>query len=376
MAKKIFVSHGDIILDKIYNGDLEFIKQDGGGCNWNDLYNLSLMGETCYAFGTAGNDEEGKVAISSLKRANVDTSYIEIEEKSTNIMNIIIPNSNLNDNTVIHSWYSPITNKFTMNFSENLPKKLPDSLQNNEVYLILDKFLPVNLEFLESIQNRKVCLDIGHIRFFEHFTRQYLLNFFKNADYVQLNNSVTDLLFERLDVKDEAELFELLDLKLLVLTKGKKGAIFFFRDNNYNIVSILKKPEIVVNATDTSGAGDAFFSMVVREFAYADKIDEFFVEAELFELLDLKLLVLTKGKKGAIFFFRDNNYNIVSILKKPEIVVNATDTSGAGDAFFSMVVREFAYADKIDEFFVDNTFSLANAASRDVLANLGSRKTT
>lgn len=300
MAKKIFVSHGDIILDKIYNGDLEFIKQDGGGCNWNDLYNLSLMGETCYAFGTAGNDEEGKVAISSLKRANVDTSYIEIEEKSTNIMNIIIPNSTLNDNSVIHSWYSPITNKFTMNFSENLPKKLPDSLQNNKVYLILDKFLPVNLEFLESIQNRKVCLDIGHIRFFEHFTRQYLLNFFKNADYVQLNDSVTDLLFERLDVKDEAELFE---------------------------------------------------------------------------LLDLKLLVLTKGKKGAIFFFRDNNYNIVSILKKPEIVVNATDTSGAGDAFFSMVVREFAYADKIDEFFVDNTFSLANAASRDVLANLGSRKT-
>ena len=301
MAKKIFVSHGDIILDKIYNGDLEFIKQDGGGCNWNDLYNLSLMGETCYAFGTAGNDEEGKVAISSLKRANVDTSYIEIEEKSTNIMNSIITNATRDDNTVIHSWYSPITNKFTMNFSENLPKKLPDSLQNNEVYLILDKFLPVNLEFLESIQNRKVCLDIGHIRFFEHFTRQYLLNFFKNADYVQLNDSVTDLLFERLDVKDEAELFE---------------------------------------------------------------------------LLDLKLLVLTKGKKGAIFFFRDNNYNIVSILKKPEIVVNATDTSGAGDAFFSMVVREFAYADKIDEFFVDNTFSLANAASRDVLANLGSRKTT
>lgn len=278
MAKKIFVSHGDIILDKIYNGDLELIKQDGGGCNWNDLYNLSLMGETCYAFGTAGNDEEGKIAISSLKRANVDTSYIEIEEKSTNIMNIIIPNSKLNDNTVIHSWYSPITNKLTMNFSENLPKKLPDSLQNNEVYLILDKFLPVNLDFLESIQNRKVCLDIGHIRFFEHFTRQYLLTFFKNADYVQLNDSVTGLLFERLDVKDEAELFDLLDLKLLVLTKGKKGAIFFFRDEYNDIISIFKKPEVVVNATDTSGAGDAFFSKVVREFAYADKIDKNFVD--------------------------------------------------------------------------------------------------
>ena len=58
MSNKIFISHGDIILDKIYDGDLNLIKQDGGGCNWNDLYNLSLMGETCYAIGTRGNDEE------------------------------------------------------------------------------------------------------------------------------------------------------------------------------------------------------------------------------------------------------------------------------------------------------------------------------
>ncbi|MCI9366236.1 MAG: hypothetical protein HFJ54_06895 [Clostridia bacterium] len=52
MSNKIFISHGDIILDKIYDENLNLIKQDGGGCNWNDLYNLSLMGETCYAFGT------------------------------------------------------------------------------------------------------------------------------------------------------------------------------------------------------------------------------------------------------------------------------------------------------------------------------------
>lgn len=264
-------------------GDLDLIKQDGGGCNWNDLYNLSLMGEKCYAFGTAGNDEDGRIAIASLKRAKVDTSYIEFEEKNTNIMNIIIPNSKLDDNSVIHSWYSPITNKLTMNFSENLPSKLPEELQQNEIYLILDKFLPINLEFMKSITNKVVCLDIGHIRFFEHFTKQYLLNFFKYADYVQLNNSVLELLFERLEVSDEAELFDLLDLKLLVLTKGKKGALFLFRNEDRNIISILKKPEIIINAKDTSGAGDAFFSTVVRQFAYSDKIDENFVD-NVFEL--------------------------------------------------------------------------------------------
>lgn len=51
--EKIFVSHGDIILDNIYNGNLDLIKQDGGGCNWNDLYNLASMGENCYAIGSA-----------------------------------------------------------------------------------------------------------------------------------------------------------------------------------------------------------------------------------------------------------------------------------------------------------------------------------
>lgn len=50
--EKVFLSHGDIILDNIYDENLNLIKQDGGGCNWNDLYNLSFMGENCYAIGS------------------------------------------------------------------------------------------------------------------------------------------------------------------------------------------------------------------------------------------------------------------------------------------------------------------------------------
>lgn len=94
-------------------------------------------------------------------------------------MNVIIPNKDLEDDSIIHSWYNPITMDFTMHFSKNLPVRLPKELENEEIYVILDKFLPVNLELIDNIKNKKVCLDIGHIRFFEHFTRQYLLNFFK-----------------------------------------------------------------------------------------------------------------------------------------------------------------------------------------------------
>lgn len=280
--EKIFISHGDIILDNIYDYNLNLLKQDGGGCNWNDLYNLAYMGEKCYAFGSAGNDGEGQIAINSLKKLGINVDGINIEDKSTNIMNIIFPNQDIEDDNILHSWYSPITNKLTMTFSENMPTTLPDELSDKEVYIILDKFMPVNLELIKNTKNKKVCLDVGHIRFFEHFTRQYLLNFFKTADYMQLNESVIDMLYERLNVHSETELFNLLDLDLLVLTRGKRGATFVFKDNGI-VQTIHKSPEILVSAVDTSGAGDAFFSTMVREYAYSDCIDVDFIN-HTFEL--------------------------------------------------------------------------------------------
>jgi hypothetical protein len=114
----------------------------------------------------AGSDVEGELSLNSLKNAGVDISNILIEDKRTNVMNIIIPNSELNDNSVQHCWYSPIDMSYTMNFSNNLPNRFPDSMQNNEVFLILDKFLPINLEFLKSINNKKVCLDVRTYSFF------------------------------------------------------------------------------------------------------------------------------------------------------------------------------------------------------------------
>jgi len=278
MSNKVFVSHGDIILDKVYNGDLNLIKEDGGGSNWNSLYNLSYMGENCYAIGSCGKDEEGKIALNSLQNYGVNTNFVKQDDIDTSIMNIIIPNkSELGDDSIIHSWYSPITNKRTLFFREDLPTTIPDEILNKEIYVLLDKFELVNLEFINNIKNKKVCLDIGHVRFIEHFSKQYLTEFFKNGNLVQLNNNVSTLLFERLQLKNEYEFYDLLDLDLLVITKGKKGATFVFKENG-NFVTIDKSPEVIAKVVDSSGAGDAFFATVVKEYAYSEKIDSSFVE--------------------------------------------------------------------------------------------------
>ena len=277
MSDKVFISHGDIILDKVYDSELNLIKQDGGGSNWNSLYNLSYMGETCYAIGSVGNDEEGKIALNSLKKHGINTNYINIENISTNIMNIIIPDSKLGDDTIIHSWYSPITNKRTIEFRDNLPTLLPNEISSKELYILLDKFEPINLEFLNNIHNKKVCLDIGHIRFIEHFTKQYLLTFLNNANLIQLNHNVISLLFERLQVKNEIEFFNLFNLDLLVITNGKKGASFLYKKRG-KIIQIEKKPKIIASVKDSSGAGDAFFACVVRNYAYQNEINDSFIE--------------------------------------------------------------------------------------------------
>lgn len=274
---KLFISHGDIILDNIYNGDLELIKQDGGGSNWNTLYNLSYLGETCYAVGTCGKDKEGDIALSSLKAGNVNTSLVRRDDISTSIMNIIIPNqTELGDNSIIHSWYSPIINKRTLFFRDNLPIELPEDLLKNDIYVLLDKFETINFDFISNLQKKKVCLDIGHVRFIEHFTKQYLTMFFKTANLIQLNETVKPLLFERLQIQNEFDFFNLLDLDLLVVTKGKKGATFIFKEDN-ELKTFDKEPEVIAKVVDSSGAGDAFFASVIQGYAYTDTINSDFI---------------------------------------------------------------------------------------------------
>lgn len=278
MSNKIFISHADIILDKIYDYKFNLIKQDGGGCNWNDLYNLSMLGEKCYAFGSCGNDIEGKIAVMSLEKAGVNVDNVIVDNSiSTAVMNIILPNSNsLDDNDVIHTWYSPITNKNTMHFSDNLPLDIPEEFENKEIYIILDKFEAINYEFLQKIQNKKVCLDVGAEEFIEYYTNQYLISFFKQASIMQLNNNICGYLFNKLKIKNEIDFFNLLNLDLLVITNGKKGAEFLYKENG-EVKTSAKSPEVIVDAIDTSGAGDAFFSTVIREYAYCSKIDDDFI---------------------------------------------------------------------------------------------------
>jgi len=298
--KVTFVGHGDLMLDKIYDCENNLIREEGGGCNWNVLYNLACLGEDCHAVGSIGSDEEGNKVLESLHKVNVNTKHVIRENKNTNVMNIIIPKSDrLGDNDVIHTWYSPIDNKLTIKFSNRLPRKMPKEINNEETYIILDRVRKVNLDFINSIESKKVCLDIGHVRFIRYFKGEYLKKFLSAANLLLVNMHTSEMLFNKLGIKNEIELFNMLNLDLLILTNGKEESTFIFRENN-ELKIIHKQPNIATNVVDTSGAGDAFFASIIKHYAYNKNINMEFVN-QAFALADVNARQILKcvGSRGA-----------------------------------------------------------------------------
>ena len=95
-------------------------------------------------------------------------------------------------------------------------------------------------------------------------------------------------------------------------------------------------------------------------------------EEELFEILNLDLLVATAGKKGARFIFKKGT-NTQIITEAPKVIENMVDDTGAGDSLFAVIIQKYAYTNKIDESFIHKTFELASSKSAEVIKNLGSR---
>lgn len=277
MKNIVFVGHGDLMLDKIYDHNFKLLKQDGGGCNWNTLYNIAANGETCYAIGTCGKDAEGRLTLESLQRVNINTNFVEFEDKRTNVMNIIIPDEKLQDNSIVHTWTCPVTGVRTVNFSDNLPTTIPEELEDKDLYIVLDRFRQVNLDFINNIQNKKVCLDIGHINYFKEFSGEYLNNYLKHVDFALLNKECAPDIFAKVGVDNLEDFYNLYNFDLLALTAGKKSAKFLFKENG-NTVFIEKTPEIIDDVTDNTGAGDAFFAELIRAYAHKKVVNAKFVD--------------------------------------------------------------------------------------------------
>lgn len=277
-----FVGFGELVVDKTYDEKGTLLKQDGGDTTWNILYHLGLMGEKTYAIGAVGNDENMKVAINSLRNAKVNTDYIEVQNKKTNVIYSTLRIDEEGKNNITFSEESPLDGEVCFQISQQLPTILPEEIREKNLIVILMDLHKQNIDFINGIRNKKVALDLGHVEFFEKSDSKYILQFLKKIDICQLNGDVVKELLKKLNVSNEIELYKKLNLELLIITYGKNGAKFLYQENK-EIREINKKPKKVIeNVIDTSGAGDGFLSVILKVYnRYASQnknIDKNFVD--------------------------------------------------------------------------------------------------
>lgn len=267
------VSIGDLIIDYYYkNGKLLGI--NGGMTSHNIIANLAKMGVQTSVFGVCGNDFQGKIAIKSLEKINVDISNIKvIDNERTRLFHV----SYFDDENKL-SFTSKKRCPFCNNkswYEESLidTNYIIENICDDDI-LIFDNLNDKNQVLIDETNNKKI-IDLGQYFEFEKLSDNEIINKIKNKfEIINFNERVTKYLIKRLNLKDDVELYNLIKPNLMTITRGEGGASFITNGSIYSFD--LKNKGAVI---DSTGAGDAFISSIIKDCIK----NNFIYDSNLFE---------------------------------------------------------------------------------------------
>lgn len=240
------VGIGNLVCD-LYYKDGEIIGINGGKTFANIIFNLSNMNIKNKIIGSCGNDIYGYIALDSLKRVNVDISDVQILNNKTNLFHI-----NIKDNGISNRRICPLCHsRMYYNYSIK-------NININEYDIIVID----SLKYLSIINKNIVMLDIGYYNELNKMNDQeleYFLNF--KFEIINMNDRVFKYLKKRLNIENEIELYKKFNTNLLIVTKGNKGASYYYKNNFYHLKLNDKSKEL-----DPTGAGDMFFASTINDY--------------------------------------------------------------------------------------------------------------
>lgn len=270
MAEKpIVVGYGELMYDEMYDERGNIIAQGGGGCTWNILYNLAMFkGERIYAVGNCGNDEKGRLAVQELRDRGINADSIRVDDKPTNTICATVPDVIDGDNDIRFSLQSPITGQTSYEVSEDLCVEMPPELEDVDKLIIVDRLRRYNLDFIKRTKNKKTALDLGKglQKPLEELDADFILDFLRHVDILQLNGNVVSIILNKLGISTLQELYQLLNLDLLVVTNGTKCAKFLFEQDD-SVEELHMLPEKAEQVANSMGAGNAFFAIVLKGYS-------------------------------------------------------------------------------------------------------------
>ena len=290
------ISIGDLVTDFYYkNGKL--VGVNGGMTSHNIIANIAKFGMETAVYGACGADKAGDIAIKSLKDLGVSVENIKIlDSLKTRCFHVSYFNKN-NKLEFTSKKRCPFCN--TKKWYEESQIDPDDILQkiNKEDVLVFDNLNSKNQTIIDGCENRKM-LDLGQYFELDPYTKEEITLKIQNKfDFINLNERVEKYLKDRFLVESLEELYQILNPKMMIVTRGKEGSDFIF---NHNIISKeLEEPSMEV---DPTGAGDAFFAMFICEYIKNNYIiDSNFINLTFDKATKLtKKVVKTFGARGHI----------------------------------------------------------------------------
>lgn len=253
------VSIGDFVTDYYYK-DGKLIGVNGGMTAHNIIANLAQMGLKTAAFACCGDDCQGEIAIKSLKKIKVDVNNVKIiPDIRTRCFHV----SYYDDNGKL-SFTSKKRCPFCNNkkwYNESLldTNFIISNITNDDI-LVFDNLNEKNQIIIDNTKNKKI-IDLGQYFEFEKMADDEIIKkLVSKFEIINFNERVTKYLLDRLNLKNDNELYNIIKPKLMTITRGEKGASFIIDNNTYNF-KLLEKGSVV----DSTGAGDAFISSIIKD---------------------------------------------------------------------------------------------------------------
>ena len=254
------ISIGDLVTDFYYkNGKL--IGVNGGMTSHNIIANIAKLGLETSVYGVCGDDMAGTIAINSLKEVGTNIDNVKIIE-NVNTRCFHVSYQELNGKLEFTSKKGcPVCNiKKWYEESKIEPNDILKQINKDDV-LIFDNLNNKNQIIIDNCNNRKM-LDLGQYFELEDYNDNEIIEKIKNKfDIINLNERVEKYLKNRFSKNSLEDIYNLLQPKMIIVTRGKKGSDFVF--DNKKVKKELSNPEVEV---DPTGAGDAFFSMFISEY--------------------------------------------------------------------------------------------------------------
>lgn len=251
-----YIGVGALVVDYYYKKN-QFLGRMNGKSFQNIGINLKYLGNSVKIIGSVGEDEIGTFALNTLEKLNIETKIKRLSIPTNRIYIV--------DNLHHLEW------KGESCYQKD--KEIYQIKVEKEDILIVDNVYKNTIESIKNSTCEKV-LDLGSATYFLYVKKEKIIETFRNLfTIINMNEKAYNLMKGKLKIEAQ-EMCKCWNVKLLIVTHGKKGISFYTPTlkKEYEIKQPYKE-------IDASGAGDAFFSVILNEYQKNErKITEDFLD--------------------------------------------------------------------------------------------------